>query len=114
MGLAKDPSILALLDRLDLSAHNWLIVDHWDADECAIGIARADQPRRLVYISTFETGPDRYAYDCEEPNGVEETGHVVVDRGVVSGMSALEAVLRRHLDEPAPQRTHPSAANGEP
>ncbi len=99
MDLAKDPSILGLLDRLDLRAHGWVVVDNWDADECAIGIAREEWPRRLVYISTFDMGPDRYAYDCEEPTGPDLTDYVVVNRGVVAGLQALKSVIRQHLDD---------------
>jgi hypothetical protein len=98
MSLAKDASILAMLDRLDLAGHGWVIVDNWDGDECAVGIARAGQPRRLVYVSTFETGPDRYDYECEEPIGEDQTDYRVVARGTAPSLKELRSVLIRHLD----------------
>lgn len=98
MSLAKDTSILAMLDRLDLAVHGWVIVDNWDGDECAVGIAKGGCLRRLVYVSTFETGPDQYDYECEEPVGEDETDYRVVDRGTASSLEDLRSILRRHLD----------------
>lgn len=69
MTTEKDKSIQDLLRLIDPGKHNWIVVDYWDGDLCAIGIAHKDQPRRLIYISTFNQAPGYYYYECEEPAG---------------------------------------------
>ncbi|MGI8794689.1 MAG: hypothetical protein ACR2H3_16200 [Acidimicrobiales bacterium] len=97
MMLAKAPSIIALLEALDLDRRGWEVVDHWDADECALGIAGRGQPRRLVYVSTFQRGPERYDYECEVPGGPDIEQYEVTIRGEDVCLETLVAVLESHL-----------------
>ena len=69
MTMSKDPSIIELLSRLDLSAQGWVVVDHWSADLSAIGIAARHDLARLVYVSTFSMEPGRFYCECEDPEG---------------------------------------------
>ena len=65
----KDETILQLLHRLTerLGARAFDVVDHWDADLCAIGIARPDDHRVLVYVCTFGQQAGTYAVSLELP-----------------------------------------------
>ncbi len=96
-GMGKDPSIVGLLDHLDLSAHGWVVVDHWEGDRCAVGIASKGRPGRLVYVSTFEVGPGRYDFECEESLGPDATDYRVVERGTAESLDGLRLVLTNHL-----------------
>ncbi len=58
----KDKSINSLINRLNLKEHNWVVIDHWESDECAIGIANPHSLRILVYISTFGKDSQKYDY----------------------------------------------------
>lgn len=97
MMTAKAPSIVALLERLDLDSRGWEVLDHWNADECAVGITRAGQRRRLVYVSTYERGPERYYYECEVPVGRGDDQYEVTDRGEDVDFETLVKVLESHL-----------------
>lgn len=93
----KDESILALLSALEPQRRGWVVVDHWRGDRCAVGVARASEPRRLVYVSTFARGAGRYDYECELPSGPGETDYDSVDRGENVSYDQLLGVLLRHL-----------------
>jgi hypothetical protein len=93
----KDATIVQLLSILDLEMRGWKIVDHWEADTCAIGIGRATNPRRIVYISTFKKEAGRYDYECELPAGQREADYDVIDRGVDVRYEQLLKVLEKHL-----------------
>jgi hypothetical protein len=95
--LTKDASIWQLVGALAgrLDAHQFQIIDHWDADLFAIGIARADEPARLVYVSTYQQPPEHYAFECEEPHREQEYG--VGKRADKVTFDQLVDVIRRHL-----------------
>ena len=71
----KDPSILNLLARLraDLGDDAFDIVDHWEYDLVAIGLASPRDHRVLAYVSTLNQLPDTFSYELELPpsNGDE-------------------------------------------
>lgn len=65
--MIKDKTILELLENLKqkLDFSHLKIVDHWDADLCAIGIQKDN---RLIYISTWNNSNEseqKYDYDLE-------------------------------------------------
>lgn len=94
----KDASILSMVDRLDLERRGWVIVDHWDSDQMALGIARTNDLRRLVYVSTFNRPGGQYYFECEEPAGTDETEfRVSTSRGHASFEELLSA-LEQHLE----------------
>jgi hypothetical protein len=68
-GLAKDSAILRVLDRLRefLGGDAFVIVDHWESDFDAIGIANPRDPGVLVYISTLGESSDRFYVELEWP-----------------------------------------------
>jgi hypothetical protein len=62
----KDQSIVEIVKWLEAKLnHHLLMVDHWDADMFAVGIARPGSPSQLVYISTWNCHPDRYIIELE-------------------------------------------------
>ena len=65
----KDASVVAVVDQLRsrFGADALLVVDHWEADRCAIGLSRPDEPERLVYVCTFGKPPGRYDVSLELP-----------------------------------------------
>lgn len=52
--LTKHPELLLLLRTVRLEAHGWVIVDSWDADLCAVGVASPLHPERLVYLTIWD------------------------------------------------------------
>jgi len=100
--MEKDASITELLDRLReaLVPLDWIAIDHWDADLCAVGIAPRSAPRRLVYVSTYEKSPGRYYFECECPTGTEPHQFEVVERGDNASFDDLVRAVRAHLLNP--------------
>ena len=96
--LEKSPSILAVLALLEreLGPGALRIVDHWDADLCAIGVTGAD-PARRVYLSTWNRDAGRFFYDCETDTADGDLPFVVVDHGEDVDFAALLAAVRRHV-----------------
>jgi len=93
----KDPAIVELLSQLDLASRGWVVVDHWEGDLSAVGIAHAAEPRRLVYISTFGKAEGRFDYECELPGGSKEDYEVAAMAEDSTFDELLEAIIR-HLD----------------
>lgn len=97
MNLIKDKNLLELLERLELDARHWIIVDHWDALLGAVGIAHKSEPRRLVYISLEDEDPNHYYYECEVPIGPELTDYSSIDSGEHVSFERLLSILEHHL-----------------
>jgi hypothetical protein len=97
MPLAKDQGILDLLTKLDLSERGWTIADHWEADLCAVGVALADDPRRLVYVSTYDMEPGRFNYECETSDESIPDDYTTTETGENVDFDTLLAVMQRHL-----------------
>ena len=89
----KDESIVALIKLIE-ARYGWeliKVVDHWEADMCAIGIASTTDIDALVYISTFEKREDEYYFELEIQNSKSDT-----IQGVVDSNSLLD-VIRDYL-----------------
>jgi len=97
MSIEKDRSILDLLSRLSPERNDWIVVDHWEADLCAIGLTSPSAPDRLVYVSTHNKSDGRYDYECEEGRGSTPENHATGDAGQNVDLPTLIAVLQRHL-----------------
>ena len=93
----KHMDVHRLIRQLSLPERRWVLLDHWDGDQLAIGIAAASNRRRLVYVSIDPAQPDRYNYICEVPNGPEPTEfeHGRSDDNV--SYDDLVAALEEHL-----------------
>ena len=93
----KDSSIVDLLDALNLESRAWEVVDHWEGDLCATGVAARQDRRRLVYVSTFDHEPGRYSYQCEIPNGPDEVDYRAVRSGENVTLRELIDAMELHL-----------------
>ena len=98
--MVKDQSIVELLTMLRLDERGWQVVDHWEADLMAVGVADRRAPRRLVYVSTLGLAPGRYYYQCEKENGQNIENYIVVGEDEDIGYQALVKVLEAHLSPP--------------
>lgn len=83
--MEKDVTILKLIERLKLIINFTLlkVVDYWEVDLCAIGLAKGN---KLVYISTFNyvDGEElMYDFDLEifDENNEEKISVVKARRG---------------------------------
>ena len=99
--LHKHSSIWTFLSGLSdkLGWQNYQVVDHWDADVHAIGVASLKDPARLVYVSTFQQMPDSYVFECEVPG--EDEVPVTVQRGSAPDLDTFVEIIRSHLKSPA-------------
>jgi hypothetical protein len=97
MTLTKDETIRELVSALEVGRRGWVLVDHWEADLCAVGIANGAEPRRLVYVSTYGKAPETYDYECEVPDSAQPAENRQVARGENVSLTELVAVLERHL-----------------
>jgi len=98
MSIDKDLSITDLVERLELHERGWCILDHWEADLCAIGISNSPSGDRIVYVSTFDQKAGRYNCECEKRNMQSSLGYETVYEGRNLTFDELVAVLARHLD----------------
>ena len=97
--LDKDVAIHDVLSRLrsDLGDGTFDIVDHWQSDLCAIGIAMPSDHRVLAYISTFQNPPDTYDYELEGPPDTQDTVYSVADRQNGCSYGAILVAVKSHL-----------------
>ena len=65
----KDQAIITVVEMLRsrFGPEAFVIRDHWESDQCAIGLAARDEPDWLVYISTFGQSEGRYDASLELP-----------------------------------------------
>ena len=96
----KDESITVAIARLRdrFGARAFCVVDHWDADPCAIGIAGPHEQDRLVYICTFGKALGRYDISLELPS-TPGTDHPYTPAGDHTDLdfSELATIVARHL-----------------
>ncbi len=95
--MTKDPSIVHFLKRLNLEERGWTTVDHWDSDLMAIGVTRAEEPRRLVYVSTFDKPDGRFYFECESPVGEDDAEFEVGESSEDASFDEVLSAIERHL-----------------
>ena len=100
----KDRSIIQLLDRLRarLGADAFDVVDHWEGDLCATGIAPPDNHDVLVCISTLGEPEGNYFVSLELPPRVRDeqwANHSYTPAGdqEVEGFDELVQIIERHF-----------------
>ena len=101
--LEKDASLLAVLAQLrrDLGDAFFVVVDDWEADLCAIGIAGPTNPRVSAYLSTWQQPPDRYYLELElRGESDSNTDYHVAGRWESIGYSELQERIAQHLALP--------------
>ncbi len=98
--LEKEPCIRGVLARLRdaLGPDAFVVVDHWQADGCAVGVARPSEMGRLAYLAADPGTPGRYYVELEFPT---EPGSTLPYRPgpAESGLSEAELVdvVAEHL-----------------
>lgn len=94
--MTKDSSIWILLGALAarLDFRQLQVVDHWDADLFATGVARADDPATLVYVSTYQRPAGRYMYECERAGS---DAYAVAGHADDVSLERLIEVVQHHL-----------------
>ena len=67
-------AIVAVIEdlRARLGRDAFDVVEQWDADVCAIGLSRAGERPRLVYISTCDLPDGRYDVSLDAPGNTNE------------------------------------------
>ena len=97
--LVKEPAVLATLNRLwsCLGHEAFEVVDHWDCDLRAIGIASKRDHGVLIY---FSINDDRYDVELEMPPHPADD-FPYREAGQYSGLDfdGLTSVVREHLSQ---------------
>ena len=95
----KDASITRVVAQLGarLGDGAFVVVDHWEADRCAIGLSAPGDPGRLVYIRTLGKPPGRYDVSLELPAapGADLPYHPAGDLSDLD-FETLASVVGRH------------------
>ena len=104
--LQKDKSIIRLLDQLRtrLGRDAFDVVDHWESDLSAVGVARPDNHGVLVYLSTFGEPEDSYFASLELPHRLGDepwANHPYTPAGEqrVRGFDALVRLIQGHFED---------------
>jgi uncharacterized protein (DUF433 family) len=97
---AKDKSVTELVKWLEERlCQRLLIVDHWDADMSAIGVARPGNPNQLVYISTWGRDPDHYFVELEAaPSPGSDLPYETLARYQELDRENLLKIVQEHLN----------------
>lgn len=100
--MLKDGSIWIFLGQLakKIDSQRYQVVDHWDADLCAVGIAAVEDMGRLVYVSTYSLDPGQYSVECEIPDEDDPIGYRVAARREDIPLDEVVAMIRCHLPIP--------------
>jgi hypothetical protein len=95
----KDTSIREVIAKLqsELGTSFFDIVDHWEADLCAVGIARPDNHEVLVYISTCSLPEHGYFVSLELPSVEEDFPYQAAGEFDDLDFEALVSIIKRHL-----------------
>ena len=95
----KDKSIIDFVNMIqhEIDSHGWIIIDNWDADRFAVGIAKKANPKILVYISTYEKSPFKYDYECEMPENDQGLEYEAIDKEVDVDIKKVVSILKQHL-----------------
>ena len=98
----KHRSLDQLVTRLhaDLGPGFFDIVDHWEADACATGLAAPANHQILVYVSTYPPESGLYNYECEVPPAQQGDIYDLAGRGWDVDYEQLHEVVRAHLVPP--------------
>jgi hypothetical protein len=97
-GLEKDPAVLDLLSRLAqrLGHGAFQVVDHWEADLNAVGIAHPNNREQLAYIAV--RGPDDLYVELElPPTRGSELPYAVAGEFRSLSFDQAAQIVSRHL-----------------
>lgn len=98
--LRKDESILSLIDELKsrMGDDAFVVIDHWEGDLFAVGIARPDNHDVLAYVCTYEHPVESYVVSLELPaKPGSELPYIQGDELQVHGLDKLVEVIEKHF-----------------
>jgi hypothetical protein len=95
----KDTSLQEVVSKLQrkLGTTAFDIVDHWEADLCAVGIARPDNHAVLIYISTCSLPDKGYYASLELPSVTEDFPYQPAGNFDDLDFEGLVNVIKVHL-----------------
>lgn len=96
----KDESITRMLTELraQLGEGAFDVVDHWDTDSFATGIARPDDHGVLVYVSTLALRKGKYWVSLElPPKPGDDQPYVLAGEAEAQGIQELASIVRAHF-----------------
>ena len=93
----KDNSINQIIQFLQkqIGSQNLFIIDHWDADRCAIGLTNQSS-QNLVYLSTYNKKANECYVELEIPGNNAKEYEVNGSFDNVNS-AELEKIVRQHL-----------------
>lgn len=98
--LQKDAGIIALLTRLSerLGPDAFVIVDHWEGDPNAVGIASPRNRHVLAYLSNFGSEADSYFVELElPPEPDRDFPYTIAESRSDAEFEIVVEMVRRHL-----------------
>jgi hypothetical protein len=76
----------------------FVVIDHWDADLNAIGVASPEDPHRLVYICAGSEEPERYFVELETaPSEGSDLPYESVGKFTSVDREQLARIVKDHL-----------------
>ena len=100
MKLKKDKSITHLLTglRAQLGANFFDVVDHWQSDPRAVGIARPDNHGVLIYISTNNAQGEACSVSLElPPPPPSDAPYTAAGNHEAASFDELAQMVRKHF-----------------
>ncbi len=82
---------------MDLGKGAFAVVDHWEADLCAVGLARPSDERFLIYLSTWPPESGLYSYQLESPARGDDSPYTAGDLVADAAYEAVFDAARCHL-----------------
>jgi len=107
----KDDEIRDLLSWLrSRLGQNFVVIDHWESDRSAVGVAATDDPRQLVYIASRGQTAGPYFVELEaSPSEGSDLPYTMVGRFEAVDREQLLRITAQHLNTGI---SEPSLANG--
>lgn len=98
----KDASIHEVVAKLreELGTTAFEIVDHWEDDLCAIGLARPGNHSVLVYVATYALPAHTYFASLELPSIAEGLPYKSAGEFNDLDFDGLVNVVKKHLTGP--------------
>jgi hypothetical protein len=96
---SKDAEIREVLSWLrDRLGPTFLVIDHWDGDLCATGVAAMHDPQQLVYISSWNRPSGHYFVELETaPAPGSELPYASVSKFDSVDRDELARLVAQHL-----------------
>jgi hypothetical protein len=98
----KHPSLRHLISELlrRMPDGSFIVVDHWEADPFAIGLARPAQPGHLAYITSLTAAQGTYFMSRELPSDSDLIPYREGEAQQYTDIDTLAAAILDHLGAP--------------